>query len=552
MREPLARVLVIAWLVGCGGSPGNGDDAPGDGGPTGDGGTDSGIVEPPPVCTPPVTLVDTSSPTTVVGTGTAESCTEAALAAAVSAGGIVTFDCGAAPATIMLTASLVPPLDRDTVIDGGGTVTLDGGDAVRLIELVRQNYRTSNITLTLQRLRLQHGRAPGTGYVEPSTSNPKCAYGYREGGGGAVLVRDNKLVVIDSEFAHNAAATPGPDIGGGAIYALGSLGITIVGSSFHDNSGSNAGAVGLLQSNGTFVNSSFTANVANGMGQNFAGGDAQGCPGVGHANQGGAGGNGGAIAIDGSDDTDQVFCGVVIADNMANELGGALFRTANVSSRKTHIERSVIRDNQAKSAGAMYLRNSKPLEIYASTFTGNRANGAGMAQLDECTLDVVNTTIHGNRATNGIGGAISNFFGTTGTFTNVTFAENLADGGSGLFSAAIAGQMNFTFRNTLFWNQRTMDAGSPMTCGFTPATGGGNNLQWPMKKIVGTADDTPCVAGITFADAMLGPLGDHGGPTPTLVPMAGSPALGAGTNCPATDQRGMPRASGSCTIGAVE
>ncbi|MCA9774590.1 MAG: hypothetical protein KC466_19375, partial [Myxococcales bacterium] len=59
------------------------------------------------------------------------------------------------------------------------------------------------------------------------------------------------------------------------------------------------------------------------------------------------------------------------------------------------------------------------------------------------------------------------------------------------------------------------------------------------------------------ADARLGPLGDNGGPTPTHLPGAGSPALGAvpADQCPPTDQRGEPRPQGSapaCDAGAAE
>jgi CSLREA domain-containing protein len=63
------------------------------------------------------------------------------------------------------------------------------------------------------------------------------------------------------------------------------------------------------------------------------------------------------------------------------------------------------------------------------------------------------------------------------------------------------------------------------------------------------------------ADPLLGPLGPHGGPTPTEVPMTGSPAIDAvppGTPvlCDGTlptDQRGVPRPQGAaCDIGAVE
>ncbi len=44
---------------------------------------------------------------------------------------------------------------------------------------------------------------------------------------------------------------------------------------------------------------------------------------------------------------------------------------------------------------------------------------------------------------------------------------------------------------------------------------------------------------------------DNGGPTETMMPGAGSPAIGKGTGCPATDQRGDPRGA-ACTLGAVE
>src|SRR3954447_15341524 len=43
---------------------------------------------------------DTSSPTTMVGTGTKESCTGADVVSAVAKGGIITFDCGPDPVTI--------------------------------------------------------------------------------------------------------------------------------------------------------------------------------------------------------------------------------------------------------------------------------------------------------------------------------------------------------------------------------------------------------------------------------------------------------------------
>lgn len=66
----------------------------------------------------------------VVGDGTPASCTEAALDAALEAGGAMTFACGG-PATIVVTARKV--LSGELTIDGGGTVTLSGAGAVPVL-----------------------------------------------------------------------------------------------------------------------------------------------------------------------------------------------------------------------------------------------------------------------------------------------------------------------------------------------------------------------------------------------------------------------------------
>jgi hypothetical protein len=82
---------------------------------------------------------------------------------------------------------------------------------------------------------------------------------------------------------------------------------------------------------------------------------------------------------------------------------------------------------------------------------------------------------------------------------------------------------------------------------------GSNNLQWPRQRI-GTSniDDNPCTAGIAWADANLATLADNGGPNATMMPQAGSQAIGARADCPATDQRGQARPTQGCTVGAVE
>ncbi len=89
-----------------------------------------------------------------VGDGSAASCTEDALHAAVAevdaaGGGTVRFDCGGA-LTITLSRS-VHVGGPATILDGGGEITLSGGGAVRVIELDHHvDFVLQRITIRLQ------------------------------------------------------------------------------------------------------------------------------------------------------------------------------------------------------------------------------------------------------------------------------------------------------------------------------------------------------------------------------------------------------------------
>src|SRR5450432_2562948 len=78
---------------------------------------------------------DVSSPTTVVGTGAAASCTGDAFVAAVAKGGVITFNCGPDPVTIVLTqtAKVFNDTAPKLVIDGRNKVTLSGGGKIRVL-----------------------------------------------------------------------------------------------------------------------------------------------------------------------------------------------------------------------------------------------------------------------------------------------------------------------------------------------------------------------------------------------------------------------------------
>jgi alkylated DNA repair protein (DNA oxidative demethylase) len=354
--------------------------------------------------------------------------------------------------------------------------------------------------------------------VAQDPNAPQCAWGYGEGGGGAIEVRDARLHVIDVEFRNNAAASPGPDIAGGAIYALGSLDVTVVGSRFVGNTGSNGGAVGLMQSNGRFVNSVFEGNSATGVGMNSV--DAS-CPGVGHPGQSGAGGSSGAISVDGSDDTDLLVCGSRFVANTARELAGALFRTANVSPRRTTIDHSLFDGNRARQGGALFISNSAPLEIVASTFSNN-AGGRVRGRADRGRRQSRSSTapFAGNEATQGVGGALylrdlgrrqldpqRDRSRTTARWPAAAISPRRIFG-----ATELSDRQHGPSPNNL-----TQTAASTDAVLLQP---GARRLRHPMAaqpRGRRARPISPCVDGIVFADPALGALADNGGPTPTLM-----------------------------------
>jgi len=570
-----ARVVVVTLAGGCGSSDSAGKEhvaGSGDSGGTShpDGATAGEAALPPPVgeagllprdvdasavsppaavCTPPIQAVDVSRPTTVVGTGTPASCTETLLSAALAKGGVVTFDCGSS-ATITLNKTIELPTGVDTVIDGGNSVTIDGGGSVRILDWNSANYRANAHKLTLQHITFAHGHAAGTMSIAPAPL--PCSSGYYDGSGGALQMRDGVLNVIDATFLDNEAEKLGPDVGGGAIYLNGALNGVVVASTFLDNSGSNSGAIGSLNSDLDVYNSTFQGNAALGFGANSN--DSSKCSVVdkNNQNQTGSGGNAGAIGIDGGSDATHTFCGDTFRSNSSGmgALGGALARTPDAAKQTTVIDRCLFDSNTGDSAGAAYFHNST-LTITASTFTGNVGQtGTGTIQADGATFDFTNVTFYGNRATTGVAATLA-LFGGGGTLLNCTFAENKCDAANG-FAAAIFGSPDLTLQNTLFDDNAAQNAGAAMQCQVGAIMGSGD-MQWPVNHINGGSADALCAPGIyEGTDPMVGALGNHGGPVPVALVAKGSAALGRGMGCPPTDARGMPRSPSSCTAGAVE
>ena len=292
-------------------------------------------------CTVPAEAMpeDVSSPTTVVGTGTAASCTGAAVVDAVAHGGVITFNCGPDPVVITLdaTAKIFNDTGPKIVIDGGDKVTLSGAGAHRILYMntcdQAQHWTTSHCDnqdspqLTVQNLTFVDGNSTG------ETTDG--------GGGGAIFVRGGRFKVIHSRFFHNQCDPVGPDVGGASVRVLSQyngLPAYVVQSTFGGaddtlaNSCSNGGGLSSIGVSYTVLNSLFDHNHAIGNGANPA---RSGTPG---------GGSGGAIYNDGNTYT-LTLCGDVIRNNTANEGGGAIFFVSNDRTGNLVIQDSTLTNN---------------------------------------------------------------------------------------------------------------------------------------------------------------------------------------------------------------
>ena len=391
-------VVIVLTVVGCDGDNGNGADAgssssgdpsgtgAGNGtggngtgagnGTGGGGGIDNPLTDPedgPPAGNPnpeatcgvpaQAQLEDVSSPTTVVGTGTPDSCTSDAFVNAVAAGGVITFDCGSDPHTIMLdrTAKVFNDTSPEIVIDGGGLVTLSGGGAHRILYMntcdQNQVWTTPNCDnqdhprLTIQNITFVDGNSKSETEFD---------------GGGAVWARGGRLKVINARFFNNVCADTGPDVGGAGIRVFDQyndepvylVNTTFGGADGFGNTCSNGGGISSIGVSWTIINSLFSHNNAIGNGGNPA---QSGTPG---------GGSGGAIYNDGNEMT-LSLCGTRIEHNEVVQHGSAIFFVTNNHTGNIVIDSSVITNNIGGSWYPTYPQISghddTPIDVTNST-----------------------------------------------------------------------------------------------------------------------------------------------------------------------------------------
>jgi len=185
--------------------------------------------------------------------------------------------------------------------------------------------------------------------------------------------------------------------------------------------------------------------------------------------------------------------------------------------------------------------------LYNSTVSGNTAagDGGGMASVNNLgSFDLISTTVTGNFAAGKGGGIVlEDGFEALGlSLTNSTISANSAGMAGGVYAG-------------------TGQPFAPYVEEFADSIIAGN--------VNGdcTGCDSQMYANFIGGNPLLGPLQNNGGVTETMLPLPGSPVIGAGTPLqpvftypspdptPATDQRGFPRATTTnvpIDLGAVQ
>jgi hypothetical protein len=500
----------------------------------------------------------------IVGNGTPASCTRDAIAAALVGGGSVTFNCGASPVTIPITATLETSAASVT-IDGGGLVTLQGVAGVRILRHFTFGFNAAS-TLTIRNITFANASISGVG----SNSN------------GAAILSQNQSANFNTDiptlnlenvtFTNNVTTTTTRDsgtdwydFGGGAVFSLGGV-VTISNSTFSANRANQGagGAVHGLGSTITITGSTFTNNVATAVstsdtnsgyggalyidGARFIGGGGITILNSSFNNNMGANQGGFAyINLYGNRSEFLTMQGVRVVGNSISGggmgLGGGLSGGGTNGAVSVIIANSLFASNQASggargaSGGGIAFAQAANILIGNTTFTGNRANGvcadcwnanggALYVTNNPTPFQLINSTIAGNYA-GWVGGGVA---AASGVLRNTIFANNTADNGGN-------GWQIQQHCSALLTNQ-------------------GGNIQFPDRNPNPNFwNEIVCATGIRIANPLLATSLSADG---TLIPQAGSPAIDSGDNsvCAAPpinniDQRGASRPQDGDTNGSA-
>lgn len=342
--------------------------------------------------------------------------------------------------------------------------------------------------------------------VSVSLSRLSIENGYGNGGG---IYNRGKLAVSTSTFTDNSVVYD--DAGGGIFNDHGTL--TVNTSIFTGNSASAGAGIENFFGALSVSKSSFSHNTAVAPEE-----------------------DGGAIESYGYPATLTVSQSI-FSHNSANGGDGGVIRS--VYGRLT-LSASTF-DSNAANRGGVIFDSSSAIEVSGSTFDSNTASSDGGAIYNNIGgVDLSLSTFSGNTASSD-GGAIYNFAGKLAASAS-TFSGNAASTGGSIDNTA-GGTATLT---------TTIVANSPQGGNCSGRiTDDGYNLD------SGTSCWFHLKTDLSHTDPLLGSLGDHGGPTPTMPLRQGSPAIDwvPVGHCTPTDQRGQPRPDNGenvCDIGAYE
>jgi hypothetical protein len=467
--------------------------------------------------------------------------------------------------TITLTQGALPiSVDNLTITAGAGNhVTIDGGGTDRVI-YDQGPGTTAPAVLALRYLTLQNGKAP---VVAPTYA-----------GGGCVLASNDGVALYHSTITGCRAESPtGPAVGGGiASYALYMYRSSITGNGVSSGNGAppnTSGTAPIAVGGGAFakygtyiINSHIDGNTVTSASAVAASGG--GLAALAPYLSGSTISNN-VVQMSVGNTTSGIYLGV--GGGLSAKYGGTLQASTISGNRLTCSSTSTTTPNAVcfgAGVAAVYNGRSSPgatFSIDYSTISGNSAAcsgnysvclGGGMQS--KYPLDMVQSTITGNSSQVG-GGILLKYLGGGGAYVyNSTIAANTATlAGAGLYDyvggGVSSGVSPITLVSSIVAKNNT--AGVPddiyLSNSYTLSIGGSNNL---VEAV--TANFTLPVDTLS-ADPLLGPLANNGGPTQTMGLLAGSPALGAGSNPNGytNDQRGpgFPRTVGGLTdIGSFQ
>ena len=221
-----------------------------------------------------------------------------------------------------------------------------------------------------------------------------------------------------------------------------------------------------------------------------------------------------------------------ISGNSAFTSGGGIWNDGSMS-----ITNSIVSGNSGATLDeGGGIENDATLSIINSTISQNSCASDGGGVFNTGALSVVNCTFSGNSA--GRGGAVYNNIGTA-TITSSTLAGNSAsDSGGGVYQ-----DDSFIIGSTLLSNSIVAN---------NTSNGSPSDISGPVtanSSLIGNSTGASIIGGdgknILDQDPLLGVLGNYGGPTQTIPPLAGSPAIDSGDNSlipsgVTYDQRGAP------------